>query len=171
MVKRIRLKKMINWSVQGPIVNRLLLHVLAYNAATLCLLMLVYGVRTSLAAITEQPTMTSPLTFWQQAAPVMVCMLIMVPYMVWDLMKLTNRIAGPLHRFESLLKDFIKSGTLNPANLRDGDLLTDFQAQFNEFAAALHAMHPNTKPGPISEQKPVAVVSDAQNSIPFRQSV
>ena len=119
MVKRTRLKKMINWSVQGPIVNRLLLHVLAYNAATLCLLMLVYGVRTSLAIITDQPTMTSPLTVWQHAAPVVVCMLIMVPYMVWDLMKLTNRIAGPLHRFESLLKDFIKSGTLNPANLRE----------------------------------------------------
>ena len=171
MVKRIRLKQMINWSVQGPIVKRLLLHVLAYNAATLCLLMLVWGVRTSLAAITERPTMTSPLTFWQQAAPVMVCMLIMVPYMVWDLMKLTNRIAGPLYRFESLLKDFVKSGRLNPAIIRDGDFLTDFQAVFNEFAAALHAMHPNTKPVPSTEQKPAAVVSHEQISIPFQQSV
>jgi hypothetical protein len=73
-------------------------------------------------------------------------MSVMAPFMIWDLMKLTNRIAGPLYRFEALLREFSINGTLKPAVLRDGDLLVDFQTQFNQFAEKLHALYPETKP-------------------------
>jgi hypothetical protein len=145
MTQRARKKKMINWSVQGPIISRLLLHFFAYNVATLFLLAAFWGARAALSSLSESPDARAPLTLWQQSAPVVIAMIVMTPFMVWDLMRLTNRIAGPLFRFECLLKDFVKTGTLQEAAIREGDLLTDFQKQFNEFTQALHALHPDTK--------------------------
>ena len=55
MVKHMRLKKLINWTIQGPIVTRLMLHFLSYNLATVFLLLVVYGIRGSLAAVSDQP--------------------------------------------------------------------------------------------------------------------
>ena len=166
MAKRFRLKKLINWTVQGPIVTRLIIHFLAYNMAMLFLLLLVYGIKTSLAAIAETPVSAEPMTFWQQAAPVVICMCAMMPFMIWDLVKLTNRIAGPLFRFESILKDFATSGLLRKAALREGDLLTDYQKQFNEFVESLHALYPHTKPASKSPDAASVTVT-----VPFRQTV
>jgi hypothetical protein len=171
MSKHLRLKKLINWTVQGPIVTRLMVHFLAYNTATLFLLLVVYGVKSSLAAIADSPVSAEPVTFWQQASPVVICMLVMMPFMVWDLMKLTNRIAGPLYRFECLLKEFGNTGKLKPAILRQGDLLTDYQHQFNEFVAAMHVMYPELRPGvstPVVE--PAAATHEAV-SVAFRKTV
>ena len=164
MAKHARLKKMINWTIQGPIVTRLLVHFLSYNVATVFLLLVVYGIRGSLAAVSDQPLVAAPMTFWQQAAPVVICMFVMMPFMVWDLMKLTNRIAGPLYRFESLLKEYGKTGTLPLAVLRDDDLLTDYRQHFNEFVQALHARFPETRPAnaPPAAETP---------TIAFRRSV
>lgn len=176
MAKHLRLKKMINWTVQGPIIGRLLAHFLCYNAATLFLLLTVWGIKSALASIADKPSVPEPMTFWQQAGPVLVCMAVMTPFMVWDLMKLTNRIAGPLYRFETLLKEFNANGTLKPAVLRDGDLLVDFQKHFNEFAMKLHTLYPETKPvsGDAAtftkggSAQPLSVETAASNNVPLR---
>ena len=171
MSKHIRLKKLINWTVQGPIVMRLMVHFLAYNTATLLLLLVVYGVKSSLAAIADSPVTTEPVTFWQQASPVVICMLVLMPFVVWDLMQLTNRIAGPLYRFECLLKEFRKTGKLRPAILRQGDLLSDYQTQFNEFVAAMHMMYPELRPGISSPVVESGSKNDAAVSVAFRKTM
>jgi hypothetical protein len=117
-----------------------------YNFALFVLLLLAWGMRALMGSLGGEPVTTDYFIFKRDAGPVLFCMAIMTPFMVWDLISLTNRIAGPLYRFESLMKDFVKSGTLKQANLRDGDLLTGFQKQFNEFVEALHALHPETIP-------------------------
>lgn len=146
MARHLRLKKLINWTVQGPIITWLFVHFLSYNVAVVSLLLVVYSVRGSLAAVSDAPFSVEPITFWQQVAPVVVSMLVMMPFMIWDLIKLTNRIAGPLFRFETLLKEFSQTGKLKPAALREGDFLTDYLRQFNEFTESLHALYPETQP-------------------------
>ena len=158
MVKRLRLKKLNNWTVQGALIIRLMVHFMSYNFATVFLLLVVYGIKGSLAAIADQPASAEPMTFWQQAVPVVICMLVMMPFMIRDLMNLTNRIAGPLFRFEILLKEFGKTGTLKAAVLRDVDLLTDYQKQFNDFVEALHALHPDTRP--VRDTVPIETTTD-----------
>lgn len=173
MSKHLRLKKLINWTVQGPIVTRLMVHFLAYNTATLFLLLVVYGVKSSLAVISDSPASAEPVTFWQQASPVLICMLVMMPFMVWDLMQLTNRIAGPLYRFESLLKEFAKTGKLKPAVLRQGDLLTDYQNQFNEFVAAMQVRYPELRPetpSSTSASEPPSA-NETEGTVAFRKTV
>lgn len=171
MARRFRLKKLVSWSVQGPIVVRLLLHFLAYNTATLLLMSIVWAARSTLAALSSQPVVAGPLTFWQQASPVIICMSVMTPFMIWDLVVLTNRIAGPLWRFEQLLGEFVESGVLRSANLRNGDLLIDFQKQFNEFSDALHALYPETNPLSAATSEAASEVAAAflEPSLPCRQ--
>lgn len=146
MKKSLRFKKLINWKVQGPIVLRIVAHMATYNISLFALLLMAWGLRNLIGTFGSEPVASENVVFKREAGPVLFCMAIMTPFMVWDLIALTNRIAGPLYRFESLMKDFVKSGTLQRANLRDGDLLTGFQKQYNEFVEALHALHPETIP-------------------------
>ena len=171
MSKHLRLKKLINWTVQGPIVTRLMVHFLAYNTATLFLLLVVYGVKSSLDVISDSPSRMESATFWQQASPVVICVLVMMPFMVWDLMQLTNRIAGPLYRFESLLKDFAKTGKLKAAVLRDGDLLTNYQIQFNEFVAAMHVRYPELRPATQPAKADSVSKNETEETVAFRKTV
>ena len=146
MKKTLRFKKLINWTVQGPIILRILAHMATYNIALFALLLMAWSIRSLMSSLGGEPVASDYFVFKRDAAPVLLCMAVMTPFMVWDLISLTNRIAGPLYRFEALMKDFVKSGTLKQANLRDRDLLTGFQKQFNEFVEALHALHPETVP-------------------------
>lgn len=148
-----------------------MVHFLAYHTATLFLLLVVYGVRSSFAVIADAPASAEAATFWQQASPVVICMLVMMPFMVWDLMKLTNRIAGPLYRFESLLKEFGKTGKLKPAILRQGDLLTDYQNQFNEFVTAMHVRYPELQLGTQSSKALSVSKNDTAGTVAFRKTV
>lgn len=164
MSMRPRFKKLVNWTLQGPIILRLMGHFAAFNVALLALLLVMYGMRVSLAAATETPAPAVPASFWEQAAPVAVCMVLMTPFMLWDLLKLSNRIAGPLFRFETLMKEFQDTGVLRTATLRDGDLLREFETNFNRFAEKLHTLHPATKPDDRS-------TPETRATVPFRQSV
>jgi hypothetical protein len=146
MKKILRLKKLINWTVQGPVVLRVVGHMVTYNIALFALLLMAWGMCSLTGFLAEETETSEYFVFKRDAISVLLCMAIITPYMVWDLISLTNRIAGPLYRFEALMKEFVRSGTLDKANLRQGDLLKGFQTQFNEFVEALHALYPETIP-------------------------
>ncbi|MCA9062654.1 MAG: hypothetical protein KDA96_06330 [Planctomycetaceae bacterium] len=152
MPKRLRLKKIVNWKVQGPFIWRLVLHFFAYNAAVLGLLLAAWGIQTAVAAVTDSPVVPHVPTLWERIAPLAIAMAVMTPFMIWDLMRITNRVAGPLYRFECLLNEFVESGRISHARLREGDLPTDFQKKFNEFVEAMHGLYPETVP----EKQPAA---------------
>ncbi len=124
--------------------------------ATLFLLLVVYFAQGALSAFADPVLNSAALTLSKQAAPVLICMLTMTPFMIWDLIKPTNRIAGPLFRFETLLHDFGKTGKLNAAVPREGDLLTDYQQRFNAFVAVLHAQYPETQPVSVASAASVS---------------
>lgn len=166
MKKTQRFKKLVNWTVQGPIVLRIVAHMVTYNVALFSLLLMAWGMRSLMGSLGGEPVTTDDFVFRRDAGPVLFCMAIMTPFMVWDLISLTNRIAGPLYRFEALMKDFVKSGTLQQANLREKDLLTGFQKQFNEFVEALHALHPETIPATMAQTTMALEQSEAEQTGP-----
>jgi hypothetical protein len=146
MKKVLRSKKLINMTVQGPILLRVIGHMFTYNIALFALLLMAWGMCSVTGFLAEEPVTSESFVFKRDLISVLLCMAIITPYMIWDLISLTNRIAGPLYRFEALMKDFVRSGTLDRANLRESDLLKGFQTQFNEFVEALHALYPETIP-------------------------
>ena len=146
MALNLRKKQFINWKIQGSIVGRLLLYLCCYNVAILFLLVVAWGASASVAALSEAPIVNEPATWTAQSIPLDGVMCLLLPFILWDLIRLTNRVAGPLYRFQSVMKQFVKTGTLPIATLRDGDLLTEFEKNFNEFVEAVHAVYPETNP-------------------------
>lgn len=66
-----------------------------------------------------------------------VCAMAILPLVVWDVLVLTHKIAGPLVRFQKCLKQLSHGERVTPVQLRRGDLLLGFQDAFNEYIASL----------------------------------
>lgn len=69
--------------------------------------------------------------------PVILCAVITLPVVVIDMLKMTHRIAGPLVRFQNALRDLVAGKPIEYVSLRKGDLLTDFQEEFNKYLDVL----------------------------------
>ena len=62
------------------------------------------------------------------------------PIVLWDMLKLTHQIAGPLVRFRNALQKMAIGEPVAKIKLRDGDLLVEFQDAFNEFLDSDHLL-------------------------------
>jgi hypothetical protein len=146
MARHIRWQKLINWSIQGPILKRLLGYFLMYNAATIVLVVGAITLDRSLSTLSDKDGQASSLTVMQQVRPMLIVVAAMLPVMCWELLKLTNKLAGPLYRLEQEMAHFVRNGQLNQIRLRKDDLATDVVARFNELVEAAHALYPETQP-------------------------
>ncbi len=61
------------------------------------------------------------------------CGLAVLPMVLWDMLKLTHRAAGPFVRFEQALKEMSQGKQTAKLKLRKNDLVTEFLAVFNDF--------------------------------------
>ena len=73
--------------------------------------------------------------FLTEYVPITLAATLLLPIVVYELIRQTHRIAGPLVRFSHAMKDMMAGKTIKPVKLRDGDMLTDFEKLFNEFVA------------------------------------
>ncbi len=71
--------------------------------------------------------------FVQDFYPILVCAIVALPIVLVDLMHLTHRIAGPLVRFQNALRGLIAGEEIRKVGLRKGDLLIEFQDEFNRY--------------------------------------
>ncbi len=82
----------------------------------------------------------TPLTFGElygsfsmQYYPIVLTALATAPLLMWDILNLTHRVAGPLVRFKNTLQQLKAGQHVERVTLREGDLLTEFRDEFNEF--------------------------------------
>lgn len=81
---------------------------------------------------------------------VIVCAAVVLPVVLWDVLKLTHRVVGPLVRFTSVLRQLAQGESVRKFQLRRGDLLVGLQDALNEFLASPHAPRgqtPTSNPG------------------------
>jgi hypothetical protein len=69
--------------------------------------------------------------------PVGICLLVLIPVMVWDAVRFTHRLIGPLARFRRIFQDVAQGQPVRPIKLREGDYLTDFRDDINLMLEAL----------------------------------
>lgn len=60
--------------------------------------------------------------------------LLLLPIVIYEMIRQTHRVAGPLVRFSGAMQDMMNGKVIKPVKLREGDMLTDFEKIFNEFA-------------------------------------
>lgn len=65
--------------------------------------------------------------------PIILTALSLLPFLVWDLMKMSHRVVGPFIPFQRAVKELKEGKRVEEIALREGDLMTEFQTDFNEF--------------------------------------
>lgn len=141
-----RKRLLINWSVQGPLLIRLIVHLVTYSAATLSLVILCWMYQRRAIESVLGPNAEPLNLFWYRFLPIVGCCLAVLPFVLYDMLKITNRIAGPLFRFEEAMQQFEETGVLPKAHLRENDLLTDFCGRYNKFVGEMHERYPDCRP-------------------------
>ncbi|QDT52518.1 hypothetical protein Pan44_05300 [Caulifigura coniformis] len=80
-------------------------------------------------------------TFASDYAGLALCAVLLAPVFLYDVFRQSHRIAGPLVRFQTVLKRMIAGERVSTVKLRKDDLLTEFQDVFNEFIEYYNQKH------------------------------
>lgn len=131
-----RKKEFVNKKIQGKLLVRLAVywivyHVMLWHAMFLYRFMyyrgevLAGGRSLSFSQLYSQ--------FVETHFSLIVCAVLVFPVILWDMLKLSHKVAGPLVRFQHALRQLGRGEYVERISLRKGDLLTDYQDAFNEF--------------------------------------
>lgn len=73
------------------------------------------------------------------------CAFAILPIVLWDLLKFSHRVVGPLVRFQRTLESLTAGETIQEVRLRRGDLLFDLQTTFNQYLASLRTLQADSE--------------------------
>ena len=126
MSARKRTQLFVDRKVQGMLIVRVTMYWL-YCLLSISLLMVCW------VAFTDRPATSGELfqkTFGQ-FGPALGASLVALPIVILDLLRLTNRFAGPMFRLRRSMRDFADGKPVHPVYLRNKDFWSDFAADFN----------------------------------------
>jgi len=160
---RIRKKLFVDSKVQGALVLRVLLY-WAVCLTTVTLMLLCWSIlRTPRMFYTHLDDM------WFHYGPALIASLILLPMVVLDIIRVSNRFAGPLVRLRRSMRALARGEHVEPIKFREGDFWQEFADEFNAVAARVQGERPNAEPTlreetatasepvPSEEPEPVAV--------------
>ena len=165
-----RKKLFVNRGIQGAMSLRfgfywVIYHLCLWNGA-----FMYFFIRSRLAQLTGTDKPMLPLNelygfFLTEYLPITVAATLLLPIVIYELIRQTHRIAGPLVRFSNAMKDMMAGKVIQPVKLRDGDMLTDFEKLFNEFIVfhqtKVQAAAGGAIPAPKASAQPQLVSSNA----------
>lgn len=76
---------------------------------------------------------------WFRFVPTALTALFMLPIIVFDMLRLSNRLVGPVFRLRRALRQLAEGTPVQPIHFRDGDFWREFADEFNAVAAQLQA--------------------------------
>jgi hypothetical protein len=88
--------------------------------------------------------------------PLAIFAIITFPIFLFDVIRLTHRVAGPMVRFKNVMQSLLDGDRVPPMKLRPGDLLLPFQDMFNRFTREFQQL----RAAPASPAEPPADASD-----------
>lgn len=72
---------------------------------------------------------------WFHLGPAFIASLFLLPIVVVDIIRLSNRFAGPMVRLRRALHDLAEGEAVQPINFRDNDFWKEIAEDFNRVAA------------------------------------
>src|SRR5436190_2002376 len=135
--ERVRGRVWVNARIQGRILARIACYWAIYHAVLWNAIFVARYIayRASLIAGETETRTIGELysSFAQDYAGLALCAILLAPIFLYDVFRQSHRIAGPLVRFQAVLKRMMAGEKVSPVKLRKDDLLNEFQAVFNEF--------------------------------------
>ena len=139
-IVRIRKQLFVDSKVQGALVLRVLLY-WAVCLITVTLMLLCWSIlRTPRIFYTHLDDM------WFHYGPALIASLILLPMVVADIIRVSNRFAGPLVRLRRSMRALARGEHVQPIHFRKGDFWQEFAEEFNAVAALVQGERPNAEP-------------------------
>ncbi len=88
---------------------------------------------------------------WFHFGPAVVASTLLLPLVILDMLRLSNRFVGPLFRLRRAMRALARGETVEPIEFRGGDFWQDVAEEFNAVAARVQGNAPRT-PAPEVEQ-------------------
>jgi hypothetical protein len=76
---------------------------------------------------------------WFQYGPAVIAAALLMPLVIFDIVRLTNRFAGPMYRLRRALHQLAKGEMVPPMSFREGDFWREVATDFNAVVARLQA--------------------------------
>ena len=158
-IKRNRLY--VDKGVQGALVRRVATYWVLCSWGIFCVLAgFPIGVTMALG-VPNGPTISSLLLHsWLDFWPSLLASLLVLPVIVWDLLRLSHRFVGPMIRLRHAMRDLADGKQVRPISFRDGDFWGEFAEAFNQVAARIEAAKLATnheQTSKIDEEEAIAV--------------
>ena len=98
------------------------------------------GVILSIVAIVGAWTSAGGLTFaaaWAYMFPAIVASLLLLPVLIYDMLKATNQVAGPIHRLRREMRRLESGEKVDEIKLRQNDHWSELADDFNRLATQI----------------------------------
>lgn len=76
---------------------------------------------------------------WLYYGPAAIASLLLMPLVGWDVIRLSNRFAGPIVRMRRAMRALARGDQVKPIVFREGDFWQDFAADFNAVVERLQS--------------------------------
>ena len=124
-----RRRTYVSRAIQGRILWKFAFCYVAYN----CFLLSVLVLQQILTNATPMSFAELIQLIWNTHFITFIVVAAAIPVFLWDILKTTHRIAGPLVRFENSLLKMQRGEPIETIRLRDHDMLNEFCDVFNAF--------------------------------------
>ncbi len=128
--KNFRRRLFVDPQVQGALILRVVLY-WVLCLVTITLMLLCWRILTGPARLFY----THFDDMWFHYGPAMVASCIMLPLLVVDIVRLSNRFVGPLVRLRRAMRALARGEHVQPVSFREGDFWLEFAQEFNAMLA------------------------------------
>jgi len=100
--------------------------------------------------------------FVDQHYSMLVCAVVVLPYLIWDVLKLTHRFVGPLVQFQRCLAALTRGEFVKDVHIRKGDFLGELRDSFNAYLSSPYAPRPwkEAPPAAAAERDETVTIED-----------
>ena len=141
-MRKVRRRKLI---VDSDVQRTLLFRVVCYSV--LCLLAAVQ------LLICLMVSRDLPPVYAKFMVPLTLFMIVLLPLVFFDFLRLTHRLAGPMVRLRNSIKSLADGQTIEPVKLRDGDYWNEVVDDLNRLIQRVHGLESKQGPDTISMTK------------------
>ncbi len=132
--------------VQGALIARVLVYWMTC-LITIAMLLLCWRVGTDLS----RPFYTQLDELWFDHAPALVAAVMILPLLVLDIVKMSNRFVGPILRLRRAMRQLAQGEHVEPIKFRKSDFWRAFAEEFNVVAERMEALSA-AQPEPESQE-------------------
>ena len=155
--KKMRKQLLVDPKVQGALVLRAVLY-WAVCLITITLMILCWRIVTGPARLFY----THFDDMWFHFGPAVVASTLLLPLLIVDMLRLSNRFVGPLFRLRRAMRALARGEYVEPVEFRGGDFWQEIADEFNTLAARVQgtqATPPSSTPSEAEAEEPVGAAS------------